>query len=92
MLFRSDPGWAATLPAVLESAGLVDRGSLRDRMTFTGGSPLAEFFRLTLQQFAEGIPYSEAERTVIEAGRAALALPGGPYLAWDFLSAWGRRP
>jgi SAM-dependent methyltransferase len=87
-----DPGWAATLPALLESAGLVDRGSDRDPMTFTGGSPLAEFHRITWQQFAENTPYSEAERTVIEAGRAALALPGGPYLAWDYVTAWGRRP
>jgi SAM-dependent methyltransferase len=87
-----DPGWAATLPVLVASAGLVDTGSARDLMTFTGGSPLAEFHRLTWLQMLESQSYSEAERTLIEAGRAEIATSGGPFVAWATVAAWGRRP
>ena len=85
--------WADTLPDLLEPLGLVDVGSARDRMTFTGGSPLAEFFRVTWLQYLESQPYTDAERAVMEEARAALAEPGGEsYCAWDNVAAWGRRP
>jgi len=87
-----DPAWAASLPVLLESAGLVDRGTTRELMTFTGGSPMAEFHRITWLQFLETQPYSEAERMLIEMARAELALPGGQYVAWDMVTAWGHRP
>jgi SAM-dependent methyltransferase len=84
--------WASTMPAVLEAAGLVDVDSVRELMTFTGGSPLAEFFRLTYAQFLESQPYTDAERVLIQQGMDALAGPGGPYVAWEMITAWGRRP
>jgi SAM-dependent methyltransferase len=84
--------WANTLPDRLEPAGLVDVGSVRDRMTFSGGDALAHFFRVTLQQFLESQPYTDDERAVIEEGRAAMLVPGETCIAWDQVSAWGRRP
>lgn len=84
--------WADTLPDLLEPLGLIDVGSARDRMTFTGGSVLAEFFRVTWQQYLETQPYTDAERAVMEEGRAALLEPGPSYTAWHNVAAWGRRP
>jgi SAM-dependent methyltransferase len=97
--FRPLPaaGWDVFWPSTgmlgrLEAAGLVDIDSLTEPMTFMGGSPLADFFRLSFQQLMESQPYTDAERAVIDAGVAALAQPGGPYLAWEMITAWGRRP
>jgi SAM-dependent methyltransferase len=87
-----DVFWAATMPGLLGMAGLVGVDSLRELMTFTGGSPLAEFFQLTYEQFLESQPYTDPERALITAGRAALAEPGGLYVAWEMITAWGRRP
>jgi SAM-dependent methyltransferase len=83
--------WAPTLPARLEAAGLVDVAHLREPHTFTGGSPMAEFWRLTYRQFLESQPYTDAERAVMEEGAAAIARPGGPWLSWELITAWGRR-
>jgi SAM-dependent methyltransferase len=89
-----DVFWPSTdMLARVEEAGLVEVDSLREPMTFTGGSPLAEFFRISYQQFLETQPYTEAERALIEAGAAAIArAAGGPYLAWEMITVWGRRP
>jgi SAM-dependent methyltransferase len=90
-------GWDVYWPSThmlgrLEVAGLADVDSLTEPMTFTGQSPLAEFFRITYQQLMESQPYADRERALMEAGAAALAEPGGPYLAWELITAWGRRP
>jgi hypothetical protein len=61
-------------------------------MTFTGGSVLAEFFRVTWLQYLESQPYTDAERAILEECRAALLEPGGSYTAWDVVAAWARRP
>lgn len=87
-----DVFWAATMPALLEAAGLVGVDSFRELMTFTAGSPLAEFFRLTYEQLLESQPYTDAERALIREGGAALGQAGGPYVAWEMITAWGRRP
>jgi SAM-dependent methyltransferase len=84
--------WAATVPTILEPAGLVDVGSHRHRLTFTGASPMAEFHRITWAQLLEGQPYTDEERATIAAGDAEVAKPGGEYTAWDVVAAWGRRP
>lgn len=84
--------WASTLPDRLAPAGLVDVQSVRDPLTFTGGSALATFFRITWQQFLETQPYTDEERALLQEGQAALLEPGGSYLAWDVVTAWGRRP
>ena len=67
--------WAAGVPTILEPAGLVDVGSHRDRVTFTGASPMAEFHRITWAQLLESQPYTDEERATIEAGAAELTRP-----------------
>lgn len=84
--------WADTLPEHVEPLGLVDTGSTRHRMTFTGGSPLAEFFRVTWEQYLESQPYTDAERALMEEAREVLLAPGPSYTAWDDVAVWGRRP
>jgi SAM-dependent methyltransferase len=84
--------WAHTLAEHLEPAGLVDVHGVRDRMTFAGGSALAHFFRVTWEQFLESQPYTDAERAVMAEGIGAMTDPGATFVAWDFVTAWGRRP
>jgi 2-polyprenyl-3-methyl-5-hydroxy-6-metoxy-1,4-benzoquinol methylase len=84
--------WARRLPSLLEPAGLVDVSSTVDRMAFTGGEPLAHFYRVTFEQYLESQPYTDEERATIEAGRAALLDSDETCVAWDLVSAWGRRP
>jgi SAM-dependent methyltransferase len=84
--------WAATLPDLLEPAGLVDVGSNRVRMTFTGGSAMANFWLVTFEQLLETQPYTEAERAVMAEGMALMQAPDETYVAWDMVAAWGRRP
>lgn len=95
-LLEADAGmdlrWAATLPELLEPAGLVDVQSIRERFTFAGGSALAHFYRITFMQFLESQSYNAKERTVIEEGMKAMLVPGPTYVAWDMVTAWGRRP
>ncbi len=88
----ADIFWAAKVPGLLQDAGLVDVNSHRDLLTFTGASAMAEFFRITWMQLLESQPYTDEERAVIEAGRALMAQPGGDYVGWDVVAAWGRRP
>jgi SAM-dependent methyltransferase len=87
-----DPSWPATMAERLEATGLEGMNTLREPMTFTGGSPLAEFWRITYQQLSESQPYTDDERALMEEGAAAIARPGGSYLSWDLVTAWGRRP
>ncbi len=87
-----DVFWPATMTGRLEAAGLVGVNTLRELMTFTGGSPLAEFWRITFRQLLESQPYTDAERAVIEAGAAAIGRPGGHYASWEMVTVWGRRP
>jgi hypothetical protein len=87
-----DVYWPSTLPGRLEAAKLVDVNVLPEPMTFSGASPLAEFWRITYRQLLESQPYTEAERAVIEEGAAAIGRPGGLYACWDLFTVWGRRP
>ena len=87
-----DLRWAATLPELLEPAGLVDVGTERSPRTFTGGEALSDFYRVTWQQFLESQPYTAEERALIENGIAEILVPGPTYVAWDMITAWGRRP
>jgi SAM-dependent methyltransferase len=88
----SDAFWARAMPNVLASAGLVDVGSTRELVTFTSESPLTEFYRLTWEQLLETLPYTDEERATLEAGRAALLVPGRRHVAWELVTAWGIRP
>jgi len=88
----ADIHWAGTVPDLLEPAGLENVGSCRDLVTFTGASPLAEFHRITWAQLLESQPYTDEERATIADGAALISQPGGDYIAWDIVAAWGRRP
>ena len=95
-LLEADAGldlcWAATVPELLEPAGLVGVQSLRERVTFTGGSAVAQFYRITFTQLLESWEYTDAERAAIDEGMRAMLVPGPTYTAWDMVTAWGRRP
>lgn len=87
-----DVYWPSTMAGRLEAAGLVGVNTLRELQTFTGASPLAEFWRITYRQLLESQPYTDAERAVMEAGAAAIGRPGGMYASWELITVWGRRP
>ncbi len=87
-----DVYWPSTMAGRLEAAGLMGINTLRELMTFTGGSPMAEFWRITFRQLLESQPYTEAERAVIEEGAAAIGRPGGHYASWELITVWGHRP
>ena len=95
-LLEADAGmdlcWAARMPELLEPAGLAGVETLREEVNFTGGSPLAQFYRITFAQFLENWPYTDAERDIIERACEALLVPGPTYTAWDLVTAWGHRP
>ena len=84
--------WGSKTAGLLEAAGLVDIGGHTDRCTFVGGSPTAKFFQISWAQLVEGRPFSDEERAIIAAGSDLIGQPGGEYVAWDFVAAWGRRP
>jgi hypothetical protein len=56
---------------------LDDTGSSVDLMTFGGGSPLAQFMSITMEQLMENPVYSDTDRDVMEAGRAEILKPDG---------------
>lgn len=84
--------WAHGLAEYLAPAGLVDVGCIRHRTTFTGGSALAHFFRVTWEQYLESQPYTDAERAVMAEGIGAMSDPAATFVAWDQVAAWGHRP
>jgi SAM-dependent methyltransferase len=83
--------WPPTLPAWLDAGGLVEVQSRAERMMVTGGSSMAQFLQLTLEQFVETQPYTDDERAVLARLHAALSDPGEQYLAWELIAAWGYR-
>jgi SAM-dependent methyltransferase len=84
--------WARAMPDWVASAGLVDIGSSVDYASLTGGSTLAQFFRLSWLELLEKLDFTEAERELIETCRLALDRPGGDYPGWDLVTVWGQRP
>lgn len=86
-----DLSWAGTLSAWLNAGGLVRVRTTTERMTVTGGSSLAQFYQVTLDQFVESQPFTDDERAAIAELHAALFDPGQQFLAWEFVAAWGSR-
>jgi SAM-dependent methyltransferase len=84
--------WPSTMAGRLEAAGLVGVNAVSELQTFAGGSPLAEFWRITYRQLLGSQPYTEDERALIEQGAEAIGRPGGSYACWELVAAWGRRP
>jgi SAM-dependent methyltransferase len=84
--------WARAMPDWVAAAGLADIGSSVEYVSLPGGSPLAQFFRLSWLELLEKIDFTGAERELIETCRAALDQPGGDYPGWDLVTVWGQRP
>jgi SAM-dependent methyltransferase len=89
----TDYTWARTFPAPLVRAGLVDVGATVDVPTLRGGTPVAEFWSLTLEflrprMVALGV-CTDAD---IAEARSLLADPGFWDLSPAFVSTWGHRP
>jgi len=88
-----DYGWAHVLPRRLQELGLVDVGGDVHLPYFRGGSPTAEFHRLTGEQARQrmaGLP--PADRDAFEAIQAALVDPDRWFLPPGMVAAWGTRP
>ncbi len=88
----TDYEWARTFPDPLVRAGLVDVGATVDVPVLRGGSPVAEFWSLTVEFLRPQILglglLSAAE---VDAARTRLADPDFWDLSPAFVSAWGRR-
>jgi ubiquinone/menaquinone biosynthesis C-methylase UbiE len=83
--------WARAMPDWVAAAGLEDIGSSVEYVSFGGGSTLAQFFRLSWLELLEKLDFTEPERALIQACRAALDSPHGDYPGWDLVTVWGRR-
>jgi len=85
--------WARTFPAPLAAAGLVELGSEVDVPVLQGGSPVAEFWSLTLEYLRSGIVgHGHLSDDELDTARARLADPEFWDLSPAFVGAWGRRP
>lgn len=85
--------WGRTFPAPLAAVGLVDLGCEVDAPVVQGGSPVAEFWSLTLEYLRSGIvEYGHLSAEDLDATRALLADPEFWDLSPAFVGAWGRRP
>ena len=89
----TDYEWARTFPAPLMEAGLVDVGARVDVPVLHGGSPVAEFWSLTVEFLRPRIvALGLLDHAAIDAAQALLADPGFFDLSPAFVGAWGRRP
>jgi SAM-dependent methyltransferase len=88
-----DSAWARRVPALLQQLGLQQVGTDVDMPFFNGGSPAAEFWRLTAEQL---LPQMEAQGLLTRQELAeATTLMRDPSV-WLFgpamVATWGRRP
>ena len=72
---------------VIRPKALVDVHSIRERFTFTGGSALAHFYRITFMQFLESQSYTAKERAVIT--RRAVGVVSGLLAGLGFVAGAG---
>jgi SAM-dependent methyltransferase len=89
----TDYAWARTFPEPLVRCGLEEVGAEVDVAVLRGGSPVAEFWSLTLEFFGSQILDSGLlTGGELDAARELLADPGFWDLSPAFVGAWGRRP
>lgn len=93
-----DYDWARRLPALLHGLGLEDVGGEVDLPFFRGGSPAAEFHRLTGEQgrgaLAEAAAANPGLAPLLEGfdrSQSALTDPDRWFLPPGMVAAWGRR-
>jgi SAM-dependent methyltransferase len=94
-----DYDWARRLPLLLDRLGLEDVGGEVDLPFFRGGSPAAEFHRLTGQQGRGALagavaanPELAATLETFDRVQVALTEPERWFLPPGMVAAWGRRP
>jgi SAM-dependent methyltransferase len=85
---HADYEWAVALPSTLQAAGLVEVEASGAVDIVQGASPVADFWRLTVQAVRDRMP-SDID---VDAGLAVLgdAATIEPSFVW--YTAWGRRP
>lgn len=89
----TDYEWARSFPEPLVRCGLVDVGAEVDVPVLRGGSPVAEFWSLTIEFLRPRIVAAgDLSNGEIDDARALLADPAFWDLSPAFVGAWGRRP
>jgi len=83
--------WARELPSLLARQGLDQVGAEGDVPFFAGGSPMAEFWRLTWEQLRVGIVKAGADEQDVERALCLLADPEQQFIGPAIVAAWGRR-
>jgi SAM-dependent methyltransferase len=84
---NADYEWAVSLPATLRAAGLAEIQLAGNVDLVRGGTPEAEFWRLTVEAVRERMP----EDIDIDAGLAVLNDPDALEPGFIWHTAWGRR-
>lgn len=84
--------WARRLPSILGALELADVGVACEVPIYRGGSPTAEFFRLTWAQARERALALGAPADLLDQVNAVLGDPGHWFPACAMVSAWGCRP
>jgi SAM-dependent methyltransferase len=80
------------LPSLLRAQGLQDVACHMDNFLYPGGSTGAQFLQVTLEQVVAKVPFSPADRAVIDAAIAELDDPDRWFPPIGMVAAWGRRP
>jgi hypothetical protein len=85
---NADYEWAVALPATLRTAGLTGVDATGAVDLVCGATPVAEFWRLTVQAVRNRMP----QDVDVEAGLAVLEDPTTIEPSFIWYTAWGRRP
>jgi ubiquinone/menaquinone biosynthesis C-methylase UbiE len=84
--------WPAMLPRKLVAAGLVDVAGEASTELYHGGSTMAEFWTLTIEQITPMVLAEGASEDLIATFMAELADPAQWFPSFALTRAWGRRP
>jgi SAM-dependent methyltransferase len=84
---NADYEWAVALPATLQAAGLTAVEARGDVDLVRGGTPVAEFWRLTVEAVRVRMP----DDVDVDAGLKVLSDPATFEPSFVWYTAWGRR-
>lgn len=88
----SDWRWPGMLPRRLAAAGLLDCAGSSASHQFNGGSPMARFWTLSLEQLTPLLCADGTPEDLLSAFAAELADPDLWFPSFAAVSAWGYRP
>jgi ubiquinone/menaquinone biosynthesis C-methylase UbiE len=83
--------WPAMLPTKLVAAGLVEVAGAATTELYNGGSSMAEFWALTIEQITPMVLAEGATEELLAAFMTELADPGQWFPSFALTRAWGRR-